>query len=434
MQEILRLEKKEQIKIRATSEPYTLQVKKNNLFVSVHRDITNLLGKGSKYKEEIWCLITATSKTLRYDSSFFNIPLNPNRYSEANKKYKQKLSYSRMIELIPMLENLNLITLYKGYYISEEDHCKSSIKPLKRLLDLFYELPRVTGVCASRSAEEEVIIRDLKGNQILRVKPKGIGKLKQEIKDYNDMSCSHTISISGYSCKPSYRRIFSEKIDLAGRVYSCGGFQSLPSEMRKQITLDGQKTTEIDIKCLHPNLIACKTGVVLPDHFEHYKVQQGLIQGEYRDVRGLCKKFFMSLLYCETSKKAEVSCRWFVLQEMNKSVDEREYPTINYDVLCVEDVVASLLKTNHYIADVLTSNSLSPSEQPSLLWQQLQFLDSSIMVHVLSTFTALNKPILPYHDSCVVKSEDEELLRLSFKDAWYSVLGTHKNLKLIKEW
>ena len=352
------------------------------------------------------------------------------RYSEANKKYKQKLSYKKMIELLPLLEELGLITLYKGYYLHEEDYCKSSIKPLQPLINLFSELP-VSSEGASRGNEEEVVIRDLKGKQVTGVKPKGIGQLKQDMKAYNNMLSGHTVKIGDYSCSPCYRRIFSEKITLAGRVYSCGGFQSLPSKLRPTITIDGQKTVEVDIKCLHPNLIACHLGINLPEHFEPYKVEQGLVQGGYKDIRGLCKKFFMSLLYCENLKKAEGSCRWFTLNQMKQPVDDRDYPTVNYDVLCPTDVVNSLLKTNHRISEVLLSNSLSPGSS-SLLWQQLQYLDSSILMHVINTFTALDKPLLPYHDSAVVKQEDEQLLAETFREAWWKVLGTHDNLVLTK--
>ena len=44
MQEILSLEKENQIKVRATSESFNMQIKRSSSFMYVHKEVTKLLG------------------------------------------------------------------------------------------------------------------------------------------------------------------------------------------------------------------------------------------------------------------------------------------------------------------------------------------------------------------------------------------------------
>ncbi len=50
-------------------------------------------------------------------------------------------------------------------------------------------------------------------------------------------------------------------------------------------------------------------------------------------------------------------------------------------------------------------------------------VESDICIDIVDQFTQLNKPIIPKHDSFIVKAEDEELLRQTMIKAWIRVIS-----------
>ena len=50
-------------------------------------------------------------------------------------------------------------------------------------------------------------------------------------------------------------------------------------------------------------------------------------------------------------------------------------------------------------------------------------VDSKITTHIINQFVALGKPILPIHDSYIVKTEDQQLLRTAMSNACIEVVG-----------
>ena len=70
-----------------------------------------------------------------------------------------------------------------------------------------------------------------------------------------------------------------------------------------------------------------------------------------------------------------------------------------------------------YISELITAIKTKHDrlKKKGYLWSgvglQLQFIDSEIAEQVMLEFARQDKPIIPIHDSFIVKAEDEELLR-----------------------
>ena len=113
---------------------------------------------------------------------------------------------------------------------------------------------------SSREEESCIVVRCSDTKEELSKRFVGISSMREDIKNFNSLLARHEIMVDGVEISTYYRRIFSDNLKSAGRVYSCGPFQSLPSKLRPKITLDGEETCEVDIARIHPSLLAVQLG------------------------------------------------------------------------------------------------------------------------------------------------------------------------------
>lgn len=308
-----------------------------------------------------------------------------------------------------------------------------------RATEKLAELIRRSGLSIAdfcRHPEEEVIVlRDSKtspdrmGRNIDYIDTTLIVDARKRLREYNTMMLRHHVEIPSSVCEEvdslyiSVRRIFANgSFNEGGRFYG-GWWQGLNGGQRKTILLDGSPVVELDYRAVHLYLAYREKGVV-------YKGDPYDLSSLPKDARPIAKTVLLVLFNCkkkatkEQGKRAVISA---VRKQLQKSISEGNDDNLrtesrfsnvkNIDLYLngrlLGDIVDEMLEKHSAVADQFFSGNGT----------KFQRQDSDLVDYVLREFVALDKPILPIHDSFVVKQEDELLLRNTMEDACIKVLS-----------
>lgn len=193
-------------------------------------------------------------------------------------------------------------------------------------------------------------------------------------------------------------RRFNGSWSSGGRLY--GGFwQNLKKRYRRQLTINGVETVELDYARLHPTLLYAQAGLKL--EFDPY-----LPAGFDRSMRDVGKEIFGRLLNSKTVVNAS---RW-------------SRPTKTPEDLSLADfrgLVQALIEMHQPIEEVFgTGASL-----------RLQHLDSEILLKVLARMNDLGVVALPVHDSVIVAEPWAEELHQAMGAAYHDITG-HEDIQI----
>lgn len=203
---------------------------------------------------------------------------------------------------------------------------------------------------------------------------------------------------------PVLIRKFGEDYKTHGRIYCEGGaFQNWNSEAIKNLRIDDEAVTELDFSGTHINIIYALKGIRPAD--EAYQLA-GLIKiTDYKFRHKLGKIFVNIMLNADSKQKAEKAIRGRLADECIK------YGPAGLN-LNIKGIIQEIEKKHSDISDQFyTGVGLS-----------MQFIESKICMFVLDVFARKSKPIIPKHDSFVVKKSDRELLALAMKNGWKYVI------------
>ena len=73
----------------------------------------------------------------------------------------------------------------------------------------------------------------------------------------------------------NYKRVFHDNLNTSGRWYSNNSFQTIAKEQRKNITINGKATVELDYSAIHPRILYCLEKKVVDKEFSPYAVGGG---------------------------------------------------------------------------------------------------------------------------------------------------------------
>ena len=134
MKELKELTEKERILISLQCEPLFLVSKPNRVF----NHVFDLLSEGLevKYDKEVWLVITAVVKALKYHNKGTRFSLRKQDYTTANKVHKQKLSATRAREVLLLLEEQGFLEVYKGFYFNDKKSMSTCVLFKDRLLEI----------------------------------------------------------------------------------------------------------------------------------------------------------------------------------------------------------------------------------------------------------------------------------------------------------
>ena len=215
------------------------------------------------------------------------------------------------------------------------------------------------------------------------------------------------------------RRIFAqESFGMGGRFYG-GWWQSIPSEYRLHIEIDGAITVECDYATMQPRMFYAQAETDPPK--DSY-----LVPGWPADIRPIAKKAFAQLINCKPVMSSRG--RWYQLppsidpDPLPKRWTEWKKPTRTlhrrrafhrrfgrpYD-----DLLADLIEFHKPIKGQFFSGA----------WGRMQRMDSDIAESVMLRMQDHGYTVLPVHDSFIVRAGGYPLLHRIMSEAFKEVVG-----------
>lgn len=415
MRDIKDLPQKDKIDLLLACEDFYPKARKLRGFNETHKLLKKELSLGSGFDNELWCVINSVTKALRYKRSGSQMPLGKNTYLESNRMFKghMKLSHAKMINLLKTLEEKNYIEIFKGHNNTVEA-IHSRVLYKDKILNLF-DVETVKKYGLERSLDEYVIVKDYTTDVLVKDKSRlrGIDLIRKDMKSYNEFLSDQEIIIDGVVRNVCYKRVFADDVDGAGRFYTLDGFLNLAKELRSEMVINSEPTTEVDLCNLHPRIYYTLKGVKVDDDFEPYYVCP--VKYGVKDLikwRSFCKLGLLCVLYAKKRNSATNALR-------DKLGKIEEYKGLVKSVDC-KKIIQDLIDRNKKISDYFFNKDG---------WKYLQNIDSRIVSHVVKKFTEDKEVCLPYHDSFVVTVNNRDRLRNYMEQAWKSVLGTNLNFK-----
>lgn len=177
-----------------------------------------------------------------------------------------------------------------------------------------------------------------------------------------------------------------------GRLYS--PLQQTKKEDRKNFLINGNITTELDFKCLHPTLLYAIQGVELKE--DAYK-----IEGYGDEYREIIKRTLNIIL--NTTKARAYPILYAIYREHELVKGKKGF---------FKDLVKAIMEKHKVIKEYFFSNQ-------SLM---LQYTDSEIALNVIAQCNDLNIPVISIHDSFIVESKEESQVKEFMIKAFQKVM------------
>ncbi len=177
-------------------------------------------------------------------------------------------------------------------------------------------------------------------------------------------------------------RVFSRgSFDCHGRFYG-GWWTRIPSEMRKDIFIDGRPTLEVDFKSMHVHLLSAKCRALLPP--DPYRLKELVIEEiSEEEQRAWMKALILHSLNAKSKKEAFKAFRYDA---------EFGNPMRNATDVQLEGLLCEFVNCYPHLEQYLCS------DQGIYLMRQ----DSDIAAEVIRLMTRQGIPVLCIHDSFIV--------------------------------
>ena len=321
----------------------------------------------------------------------------------------------------------------KSRKVGDDVNKRSRIQPTKNLKDLFKRLEVTSSSIINNHKRETILLcdKDAEDENTVSIQYEDTPttmRMRKVVESYNEMMLKHHVDVASLR-KPIFERehtnekgevtkevipigpdhmftyrVFSRgdtKFRKHGRWY--GGFwQRLPKkrvDLRRDIYIDGEPTDEIDFSGLHPTLLALEHGKLLEG--DKYDLgRQVLERIPYSQQRNIVKELVLIAINAKSKKAAYAAYNG---QNKDKTLAHAE----------LDQLLAAFIEKYPFLQGELCSDK----------GIDLMYTDSQITEAVIKRFVEADKPILPIHDSYIVKQSDRNFLKLIMKDACNEVLG-----------
>jgi hypothetical protein len=207
------------------------------------------------------------------------------------------------------------------------------------------------------------------------------------------------------------RRIFYRGDWALGGRYHGGWWQSIPSDLRKNILIDDQYTVEVDYSGFHIALAYGLEGHQPPEDPYDLSVTVSPLTKEQqrKDVKLLA----LTAINAEDRKSAYSAFR------DQRNTDQRQLSKaekISYTNGLLEVLLEEFLRQNQPIASYLCADK----------GVELMALDGQITTRIIKHFTDKGVPILTVHDSYIVQSQYERELMDAMRGATKTAVGDYR--------
>lgn len=413
MIELAKLDSKTRLDLVRGCEPFFITYRSPKW----QNDIVKALCKefGKKYETSVRVILTAASKAKRYNLTGSLFPLDFMKFKKAASKTSKNIPYKETKDLIALMEQLGYLTLYVGFK-DKFDSMSSAIRFHDKLLNcLDKKMCDKWGMSRFGNFDPLEVIDS--GNSTSNVdafhslkKFKGVKKMVDEIMIVNKEMEKHLITYQGETCCVVYKRRFEDDLQSGGRWYAIGTFQVEGSYGRSSIMIDSKPTVEIDVKHIHPSILASIAGVNLDKDYDPYDIT-GYVKTpiDFNHLRNFIKPCFMVLLYSKSRHTALYEIR-----------DKLWKDTHVANWLDAETILESLEEHNQVLSEFFYNKDN---------WKLCQFIDSQIATKLMVHFASKGEVCLNYHDSWIVTYSNKVELVEVLRESWKSVVGNSDNFK-----
>ena len=368
----------------------------------------------------MWC---------RDERLFTAIPMG-NDTAYGLKKYR--FMDGQYPKIVRNLAAKGLVDLVPGYRDRTTGEGRTTrIRPTDKLRQLFLTA-RPFEQTIRRDRQETIIINNRDGERQTYKDTAKIIKARKAVDAVNDVLALHHVGLMNQTADAVYQRYWvkersrfetrcvsttqankfmarvfnNRQLTLGGRYYGHWPGQ-IERELRPYIGIDGSYTVEWDYSSLHPALLYAQIGLEIRD--DPYIIETDVVGLHSKDqqVVGWDRKASKITLLSAINAPDRDSA---VLGAKSKI---RKDTGINYAAEDIAICLDLLLVRNEPIRHLIHQD----------MGISLQAQDSRLAEMVMGVFTRQMKPIIPVHDSFIVKVEDEDLLLDAMETAYQSLFG-----------
>ena len=274
--------------------------------------------------------------------------------------------------------------------------------------------------------------KPLKLDKFKRRQAKLFRESSEPVQEYNRLWLSHVPTLHGNPIVPYMKRVFNYDLNHGGRFYGYGcSFQSLPSNTRKMILIDGEPTIEPDFKAMHFAILYSLAGIQLEgdpytvEGFDRRTIKlTSLVLLNSEDL----EKFKANVTKSGNPKvKAECiqyqkdfelfikrSSQGLPCQQPYKPKSLQGFIEGMPDHIKGSELLEAILKRHKPIAYLFGADRIG---------LKLQNKDSLIMTKTITALAKQNIPVLPVHDSVRCRESDLEAVCKAMREAFESETG-----------
>lgn len=199
------------------------------------------------------------------------------------------------------------------------------------------------------------------------------------------------------------RRIFSRNsLSKHGRFYG-GWWQTIPSEYRPYILIDGKKTVEVDFSGIGLRILYGMNNVPYKGNTDIYDLSDNTNEG-------------IRWKFCKTSKQRELIKRYINALLNDESgrfrLSDEEHEKLGFTSYAIKK---RFLKVHSPVADLINAG----------VGLETQFYDSEIAMDVMKFFMADGIPVLPIHDSFIIRVGFWQHLEKAMQTAFQERFGSY---------
>lgn len=333
----------------------------------------------------------------------YPLAISLTRKSYAPTRFKLHASYFT-IDLVKLLKQNGWIGEYKGFYAKKISRL-TRIWPTNKLLNLLCKIK-----IADIRPLELVELRDEAKKSIIFEDTEETREIRSVLKLTNDIN--HDASVKIYSnnrYKPFQTDLVcifnNDSFEHGGRFYTKGfGYQSFAEDERALITIDGQRTVELDFSGMQPRLLYAKVGIQYPLDSDPYTKGFTQVNKRFRDY---LKTLLISMIN-SGSYKTSVSIGNYG-RKFNKIALER----LRREKLSSNDLIDKFCKNHDQVSHLFFKN----------MGNQLMRDDARIALDVIKNFSNDRIPILAIHDSFIVQEKYRERLKQVMHESYRKFTG-----------
>jgi len=342
-----------------------------------------------------------------------------NGYYNPNGRYNAVGVSKRLHEVVEALEGLGYVETSMGYRSQFAGKSRMSrMRVTDKLLALFDSYGLTQGMVTIHPDSELIVLRppkDEAGSVVDYTDTDYTNQARENLRTINalleDTDIALPLTADEHEqlkarlkakgegpidlTQKTLRRIYNNSdFEQGGRFYG-GWWETLPSEYRKRITINGMPSVEVDYSAIHPRVLYAKRGLSCPD--DPYVIE-GLPQGLRKVVK-------LALLIIINAVGREAA-----LAALRDKVKDAGLDLMGYSL---DDVMGLIEQTHEPIKDDFYTGKGT----------FLQRVDSDIAEQVMLSFAEQGVVVLPVHDSFIVGAWAETALVEVMEQAFLTLTG-----------